>query len=150
MRICLDSVHGIQRSVPVDLCIFFHTCVQGGWFLVCYPLFRILSRLFFPLKGCFFWFVLIVCLSEEKLIFIGEIRGRFGHFNGCCLDILPDSETYLLRDFEFQFGVKMSHNVDWSGDVCFFEVELQYIVTCVPQCWWNCFRLEKTCDRLVI
>ena len=32
----------------------------------------------------------------------------------------------------------------------FFKLELQHIITCIPECWWDCFRLEKESDGLVV
>ena len=91
--ICLESIHGIRRSVSVDLCNFFHTCCQGGWIPICYPLFRILSGLFFPIKGSLFWLIIFVCLCEENFFFVSDILGRCGDFDTCCSDIFQDFET---------------------------------------------------------
>ena len=114
-----------------------------------------------PIASNFVWIVLYVqrfvlltnpyCLLVwKKMFFARDIRGRGGHFDRCCFDIFPDFETYLHRDFEFQSGKKISASVDWSSNVCFFEVELQHIVTCIPECWWNCLCLENTCDGLIV
>ena len=34
--------------------------------------------------------------------------------------------------------------------MCYFEIELQHIITCVPQGWWNCFGLKKSCDGFFV
>ena len=147
-RICLDSTHGIQPSVAVDNCNFLHTSFQGVWFLISDPMFRILSILFFSYTGWFFWLIVIVC--GQNLFFIGDIRGKCAHFNECYLNIFQDFETCLFRDFELQSGEKVRSSVHWNVYVCCFEVELQHIVTSIPQRQCNCFRLEKTCHRFVI
>ena len=69
---------------------------------------------------------------------------------GFCLNIVPDFETYLLRDFKFISGEKASCSVDWSSNVCYFKVKLQHIITCIPECWWDCLCLEKAGDWLVV
>ena len=40
--------------------------------------------------------------------------------------------------------------LDSTGDVCYFEIDLKHIVTCFPQRWWICFRLEESCDWFVV
>ena len=52
--------------------------------------------------------------------------------------------------FEFQPGQKTGCSVDWASDDRSFQIEWQHIITCAPQCWWNCFGLEKTCDQLLV
>ena len=128
----LDSFNGIRRSVSVDLCKFFNTCCRCGWFRICYPLFRILSTLFFLLKGLLFWLILIFCLSGEELSSISDVRGRCCHLNGCCLNVFPDFETSFFRNFKFQSGKKTSRSVDWARNMCYLENNLQHTVTCVP------------------
>ena len=147
--ICFNSIHGIRRSVSFNLCEFFHTCLQDWWFFICCPLLRILSRSFFSFKGLSLWLVTSVCVYEEKLFF-SDIRRRGGHLDRCCLDIFPDFGTYLLRDFKFKSGEKISCSVDWSSNVCYLEIKLQHIVTSIPECWWDCVCLEKTGDGLVV
>ena len=127
----------------VDLCELFHTCFQGRWFFICCPLIRIWSRLFFSMKGLFFWFVVFVCLCEEKLFFISDIWGSGGHLDGYCLDIFPDFETCFLRDFKLKSGENVSCSVDWTSKVCYTEVIFQHIITCIPECWWDCLCLKK-------
>ena len=105
---------------------------------------------FFSFDGIFLLLLLIVCLSEEKFFLISGIRRRCGHLDGCCLNVFLDFEIYLLCDFEFQSGEKVKGSVDWTGEVCFLELELQHIVTCIPQCWWNCFQSEESCDWFFI
>ena len=139
--IWLDSIDGIRRSVSVDLCKFFHTCFQGGWFFICHPLIHILP-------GFLFWLVIIVCLSEEKMSLVGDIRGKASHSDRCCLGIFPDLQTYLLREFEFQPGDKVSRSVDWAGNVCYLRIKLQHKITCIPKCWQNFLCLEKNVWRI--
>ena len=55
-----------------------------------------------------------------------------------------------FRDFNIKSREKVSCSVDWSSNVCYFEVELLYIITCIPECWWNCLCLEEACDGLVV
>ena len=129
LRICFDSNHELRRSVSVDLCEFFNTWFQDGWFFIHCPLLRILFKLFFPFKGLLHWLIVEVCLWEEKLLFICDIGGRGCHLDGCCLDIFPEFETYLLRDFKFKSGEKFSSSLDWTSNVCFFEVKLQHMIT---------------------
>ena len=96
----------------------------------------------FRSRVCFFWLALVVCFCGENLFLISDSWGRCGHFNGYCLDTFPAFETYLFCDFEFQSGEKISRS--------YYEVKLKQIIICIPQCWQNCFRLEKTRDRFVI
>ena len=90
------------------------------------------------------------CLCEQKLFFISDIWGRGGHLDRCWLDVFPDFRTYLRRDFGLRSGEKVSCSVEWPSNVCYFEVKLQHIITCIPECWRKCLCLEKTCDRLVV
>ena len=30
------------------------------------------------------------------------------------------------------------------------EVELDNIITCIPECWWNDFRLKQLCEGFVV
>ena len=128
---------------------FFNTCLQGGWFFIRCPLLRFLSWLFVSCEGLFFWFVRVVCLCEEKLFFVSDIRGRGRHLNGRCVDIFPGFETYPLRDFKFKSGKKVGCSVDWSSNVCYFKVKLQHIITSIPECWWDCFVWKKLVTDLL-
>ena len=145
--ICLDSIWEYDVVFPFN---FFDPCFQGGRFLICYPLLHISSELFFSFKRLFVWLIFFVCLCEDNLFFISDIRRRCGLFNECCLGILPDSETYYLRDSEFQSGKKISRSVDLTSLMWSFEVQLQYKITCIPHRWRNCLCLEKTCDGVVV
>ena len=91
------------------------------------------------------------CLLEwRRIIFHQCIRRRCCHLNGCCLNVFRDSETYILRDFQFKPGQKVSCCVNRSGNLCNCELTLQHIVTCIPQRWWNWFGLEKSRDWFVV
>ena len=114
-----------------------------------------------PLASYFVWFVIFVqvfvlltlrsCLLVWRKIVLHQRHPRKRcHLERCCLDMFPDFETYLLRDFKLESGRKVSRSVDWSSNVCYFEVKLHHIITCIPGCWRNCLCLEKTCDGLVV
>ena len=96
-----------------------------------------------PFKHLFFGLIFNIWLCEEKLFFIRDIRRRCCHLYWCCLYIFPHFETYLLRSFKILSGEKLSCRAGWINNVRYFEIELQHIITCVPQRWWNGSRLEK-------
>ena len=144
-RICAFAlIQGKWRKVIVDRCKYFKFV-----FLICYALLRNLSRLFFSFKGFIFLLIRDVCSCEVKLFFINDIWGRCGHFNGYCVDIFYDFETYILRHFGFHSGENVSQSVDWTGDACYFKYILQHIITWILQCCRNFVCLGKTCDRFV-
>ena len=147
--ICLDSILVIRRSVSVDLWKLFNTCFQGGWFFICYPLLQILSELFFLFEVFLFRLVGVVCLCEEKLFLISDIRGGGGHLDRCCLFIFPDFETNLLTDFEIQCGEKISRGVDRASNVCHFEIKLQHIIQAFHSAGGSAFVWTKRASELL-
>ena len=144
---CLESIHGIRRSVSADLCNFFHTCCQGGWIPICYPLFRILSGLFFPIKGSLFWLIIFVCLCEEIFFFRQRHPRKVWSLRYVLFGYLPGFWDVISPWLWIPVWREISRVVDWTSIVGFFDVKLQHIITCIPRCWRNCLRLEKTCDR---
>ena len=67
----------------------------------------------------------------------------------CCLHLLPDFETDILRNFGFRWE-EISCCVNWAGKVYCFGIKLQHIIKRFPEWQWNRFRLEETCDWFII
>ena len=143
---CRVCMHGIRRTVSVDLCEFFNGSSQWRCFPVCNHFFCNLPGLHFLLQCMFFWVVVVVYLCQGELFSIINIRRRCRHLDWYCLYVFSDFETDHLRNFYFLFGEKASCCVDWACHVSSFEVKLQHFVICVPQWWSNSFFLEEPLD----
>ena len=146
---CVDS---FQKNDVVFLSIqvnsFILGFIQDGCSFATYPV--AFSEMLFSLKDLFINLIFISRLCEEELFFVCNIRGRCCHLNVCCLHILPDFETDLVRDFQFQSGEKVSCCVKRASDKWCFEIELQHIIPFVPQGRWDRFRLKNTGDWFVV
>ena len=113
------------------------------------PILLHFSEIVFSFVG----FVLQFCpeyLREKELFFICNIWGRCWHLYGCCLNVFLDFEMDLFRNFQFQSWEKVGRCVNWTSDMCYFRVKLQHIIACIPQGWWNGFRLGKSDNWFVV
>ena len=60
----------------------------------------------------------------------------------------PIFSVTLTSSLERKLAAVLTERV--SDRYLLFEIKLQQIVACNPECWRNCVCLEKTCDGLVV
>ena len=104
----------------------------------------------FALNGLYFRLILVACSGREELLIINDIRVAVVTSMAVVCLSSRISRRIVSLNLSSNLGRK-SAAVCWLILlVCFFEIILQHIVTCIPQRWWHCFRLEETCDWFTI
>ena len=144
-----SSIQVNWRGAPVGLCEIFNISPQRRCSSFALHSFAFV-RHFFLLSNACQWSLFHCCLPEGELFFICDIWGGSCHLSGFSLYVFPDFEMELLSNSGLQSVEKVSWCVARPGGVWFLKIELQLIITCIPERRWACLPLKEIDDPFVI